>query len=56
MVCKEKMSIDKAVIICKNYLVCSKVVSWEELDTLHFNEALQYLINLAQEQSDLLSK
>lgn len=50
------MNTAKAIIVCKNYLVCSKTVSWEELDTPQFNEALQHLINLAQEQSNLLSK
>jgi len=56
MVCKEKMNTDKAIIICKNYLKCSEVVSFEELDTPLFKEALQYLITLAQDSSNLLSK
>jgi len=50
------MNRNKAILVCNNYLKCSEVVSFEELDTSLFKEALQYLITLAQEQSELLSK
>ena len=50
------MEVSKAILVCNNFLKCSEVVSWNELDTPQFKEALQYLINLAQEQSNLLSK
>ena len=50
------MNRNKAILVCNNYLKCSEVVSFEELDTPLFKEALQYLIILAQEQSELLSK
>lgn len=56
MVYKKEMNIDKAILVCNNFLKCSEIVSWTELDTPQFKEALKYLINLAQEQSDLLSK
>jgi hypothetical protein len=50
------MNRNKAILVCNNYLKCSEAVSFEELDTSLFKEALQYLITLAQEQSELLSK
>ena len=43
------MNTAKAITICNNFLKCSEVVSWEELDVPLFNAALQYLITLAQE-------
>ena len=46
------MNTNKAIIICKNFLKCSEVVSFEELDTPLFQEALEYLITLAQNEGN----
>lgn len=43
------MNTTKAITLCNNFLKCSEVVSWEELDVPLFNLALQHLITLAQE-------
>jgi hypothetical protein len=43
------MNTAKAITVCNNFLKCSEVVSWEELDVPLFNAALQHLISLAQE-------
>ena len=43
------MNTSKAIIICNNFLKCSEVVSWTELDVPLFNLALQHLITLAQD-------
>ena len=43
------MNTTKAITVCNNFLKCSEVVSWEELDVPLFQLALQHLIALAQE-------
>ena len=43
------MNTTKAITICNNFLKCSEVVSWEELDVPLFKTALQHLITLAQD-------
>jgi hypothetical protein len=46
------MSIDKAILVCKNYLKCSEVVCISELNTEQFKEALQCLITLVQSEGN----
>lgn len=46
------MQLDKAIVVSKNYLQWAKTgnhISYEELNTDLFQEALQYLISLAQD-------
>jgi hypothetical protein len=43
------MNTTKAITVCNNFLKCSEVVSWKELNVPLFTLALQYLITLAQE-------